>query len=416
MWGMRALRASAAVAALGSAAAAVVIVGGAAAAGVRFEAPAIVASDAVAASDGSYRFALDGGAVVPTAAEPDVVRNVPPTVHAVAEGAEEGGVGVIRATASDPGDGELSARIDWGDGTPEQAASIAQLAAGVRHGYGDDGDYPVVVTITDDDGGAGAHAVAMPIGNADPTLRLEVSDSVAFPGGRHAVIASGDVARVAAHAADPGSDDLILTWSNGLGRTFLHDGAAPDAPLSATGVAPVSAVGSTELRFDEPGIGRVRAAVADDDGGSADASATVLVTGTEVDPRSRSRWIQELTDARAGGVAGAAAGAYLEVVAAASGLFSESQPVATAAEAVAVLSPRVDDARIQARAELLTAWLQFASGAVSWDADVSTGPGAPREFGQLVSEAEAAIASPSTSDQVLRDIRADLSRVSNPGG
>ncbi len=344
-----------------------------------------------------------------------VVRNVPPAVEAVAEGADEGGVGRVRATVSDPGTDTLSAQIDWGDGSPVQPVSLAQLAAGVDHGYGDDGDFPVVVTVTDDDGGVGAHAVAMRIANVAPTVQLAVAGTATLPAGAFAVLAPGETVAASARATDPGSDDLVLTWSNGLGRTFLRDGATPDAPLSPFGGVPVRAAAGTEQTFVSSGAGTLRAVMTDDDGGTADASIGVLVTGTDAEVRSRSRWIHEFAGIARAEAPDATVAAYLDVVEAASTVFSEGQPVASAAEALVVLSPRVDEPRAQARAELLCAWLQFAGGAVPWDAAITTASGDAAPLAQLLARAERAIADPATSDDVLRETAADLSRVSSPG-
>lgn len=342
-----------------------------------------------------------------------VVRNVPPSVTAVAGGADEGGVGTVRATVTDPGADTLSAQIEWGDGTAPQPVTIAQLEAGVDHAYGDDGDYPVTVTVTDDDGGVGAHAVALRIANLAPAVELRVAGEAVLPGGAFAVLAPGGKAAATARATDAGSDDLVVTWSNGLGRTFLREGGTRDAPLSPAGAA-VSATAGTEVQAIGPGIVLLGARVADDDGGVTDVSVRVLVTGTDAVTRSRSRWIQELSGAVSSDLTPAAGGAYLAVADAASSVFSEIHPVTTPGEATAMLSPRDDDPRTQARAELLCAWLAFASGAVSWDSPVSTGPGASVSFAALVTEAEAAISAPATSDARLRDLGADLSRVSSP--
>jgi hypothetical protein len=344
-----------------------------------------------------------------------VVRNVPPSVQAVAVGADEGGVGRVRATVSDPGADAMTAQVDWGDGSRAQPVAIEQLAAGVEHGYGDDGDFPVVVTVTDDDGGVGAHAVAMRIANVAPTVELAVAGTATLPAGSFAVLAPGDTVAASARATDPGSDDLVLTWSNGLGRTFLRDGGTADAPLSPFGAVPVRAAAGTEQTYVQSGVGTLRAVMTDDDGAAADASVGVLVTGTETEVRSRSRWIHEFAGMALAEAPDATVAAYLDVVEAASTVFSEGQPVTSAAEALVVLSPRVDEPRTQARAELLCAWLQFAGGAVRWDAAITTASGNEVPLAQLLAGAERAIADPATSDGVLRGTVADLSRVSSPG-
>ena len=102
---------------------------------------------------------------------------------------------------------------------------------------------------------------------------------------------------------------------------------------------------------------------------------------------------------------------YLEVVNAASSVFSEAVPLAGAADAHEVLSPTGGDRRARATSELLQAWLHFASGAVAHDAVVPLGGGASIDFLDLMFEAEAAILNPASTDQQLHDVEGRLSRV-----
>lgn len=401
---------------------AAVIAAGAAGAGLLQSAAFASASAPPAVSDHRPAAASDGSSRPPAtdrlAAEEDTASDgiaaviAPPGVTAVTIGSHEGGVGSVRASVIDLGAGALSAQIEWGDGTPAQPISIDQLAAGVDHAYGDDGDYPVVVTVTDGDGAVGAHAVAMRIANVDPAVTLTAQDATTLPGGERAVVRAGRATAFMARAVDPGSDDLVFTWSNGRGRTFLRDASGHDAPLSPAGVVPVSAETRTEVPTVQPGVESLQVTVADDDGGQTSATVRVLVTGTDAATRSRSLWIQQLSGVDATGLGPDTAEAYLDVVESASAVFSGG--VATATDAVAVLSPRADDPAAQARAELLCAWLQFASGAVSWDSAVTAADDGST-FARLITAAETAIASRATTDAVLREISADLSRVSNPG-
>ena len=71
------------------------------------------------------------------------VLNVPPTVTAQGDNINEAGVATVRATFFDPGTQDThTASILWGDGSPGQLVSVAALAAGVTHVYGDNGAYP----------------------------------------------------------------------------------------------------------------------------------------------------------------------------------------------------------------------------------------------------------------------------------
>lgn len=350
------------------------------------------------------------GAPAAAAAQDFVVANVRPTVDVVAVPAPEGAVGRVSATVVDPGDARLKARIDWGDGRSEKV-SIRQLAAGLAHAYGDDGSYTVTVTVADGDGGVGAHAVPLDIASIDPVVALSVDHSLAFPGGEFVVVAAGGSAVARARASDAGSDDLSFSWSDGTSSTFYSDGAAPDPPASPGGRRGAAASASAEPTFATPGLSAVRLTVADDDEGSTDAAAAVLVTGTADRVYGPAWWLHELSGRGDAQLDPAITAAYLDVIAAGSEVFSEQVPLLTARDARAALLPPQDDVRAQARATLLWAWLQFASGAVGSEAHVTRGDGSSVRVRGLLAESEATIASAATGDEQLRAVIADLSRV-----
>jgi hypothetical protein len=106
----------------------------------------------------------------------------------------------------------------------------------------------------------------------------------------------------------------------------------------------------------------------------------------------------------------ATAEGYLEIVNAVSSVFSETYAVNTMADVHAVLSPVGQDRRVHARAELMAAWLQFASGAVDWDATIQLN-GGPVAFLQLMSTAEAVINNPASTNAELHAVELDLQRL-----
>ncbi|MHC2999151.1 hypothetical protein OB08_08085 [Microbacterium sp. HJ5] len=339
-----------------------------------------------------------------------VVRNVPPAVEVVPLPSDEGGIGRIRATVTDPGDDTLAAQIDWGDGGAPQAVTIAELAAGVDHAYGDDGAFPVTVTVTDDDGGVGAHAVALEMTNVAPAVTLEVGGVREFPGGVFAVVPAGGTLRASATATDPGSDDLVFAWSGG--KEFLAPvvRGSVDPPLSPSGTSPVRASHEAVQVFTEPGVDILRVAVRDDDGGTTDAAVRVIVTAAASSPAGTAWWVHELAGTGRSELSPALVARYLDTVQAVSQVFSESTPAATPADAIAVLAARDDDARAAARAELLCAWLAFAGGSVAPDAVITRSSGAEVAFLDLMADAEASVDSALTSDGKLAEIADDLSR------
>jgi hypothetical protein len=105
------------------------------------------------------------------------VDNVAPTVDAGDDqsGVDEGAlVQLDPATFTDPGllDTHVST-VGWGDGTTETGAVSEANGSGTvacSHRYGDNGEYGVTVTVTDDDGGAGSSGFQITVNNVAPTV------------------------------------------------------------------------------------------------------------------------------------------------------------------------------------------------------------------------------------------------------
>ncbi|WP_127819580.1 M23 family metallopeptidase [Microbacterium sp. CPCC 204701] len=338
------------------------------------------------------------------------VLNVPPAVSVVATPADEGTPATLRATVADPGADTFAAEIDWGDGGPAEAVTIPQLALGVDHVYGDDATYAVAVTVTDDDGGVGVGSVPLEVRNVIPEAELMLPGVVSFPGGDFSVIEAGAEIEAGAVARDEGSDDLAFTWSTGAETTVYNDGSLPDPPLSPSGTFPFEASDAVAAGFADAGVGYVSVTVADDDGGTTDASAGVIATGTADAARGQGWWMHQFSGAGQPHADPPVSAAYLGIVAAVSGVFDETYAAGTPAEAASLLTPSHDGGEDRAVAELLTAWLHFAGGAVSWDAEITV-DGMPIAFLELMEDAEQAISSPTTTDVELRRLARDLAAV-----
>lgn len=338
------------------------------------------------------------------------VLNVPPTVAVIATPADEGAPASVRATVTDPGADTFAAEIDWGDGGPAQPVSIPQLALGVDHVYGDDGSYAVAVTVTDDDGGVGVGGVPLDVWNVIPEVELALRGVVAFPGGDFSVVDAGGEVEAAAVARDEGSDDLDFTWSTGRQSTAYNDGALADPPLSPSGAFPFEASDAVTAGFGDAGVGFVSVTVADDDGGTTDASAGVIAIGTAEATFGQGWWMHQFSGGGQPHVDPPVSAGYLDVVSAVSGVFDETYAAGTPAGAASLLTPPHDGWQDRAVAELLTAWLHFASGAVPWDAEITL-DGVSLPFLELMEDAEQAITSPTTTDDELRRVVQDLAAV-----
>jgi murein DD-endopeptidase MepM/ murein hydrolase activator NlpD len=340
------------------------------------------------------------------------VLNVPPTVTAQGDNINEGGAATVRATFFDPGTLDThTASILWGDGSPGQLVSVAALAAGVVHVYGDNGAYPVTVTVTDDDGGSGADVVMVNVANLAPTVTVDVSGAITFPGGDYQIVEAGSALPSSATGSDAGSDDLTFTWSVGDVNVYFNDGIGPDPLPSPFGTFPFAAADSIDAVYAAPGVEALTVTLTDDDGGSDNDGGNVIVTGTASTTEGSGWWKHQYSGAGSPHIDAAVAAGYLEIVSAVSSVFSEHVVAATASDVLAILSPTAGDRRAQALAELMIAWLQFASGAVEHDDTVPLNGQDTIGYLDLMFQAEATIVNPAASDAQLHDVTLLLARV-----
>lgn len=339
------------------------------------------------------------------------VLNVAPTVFPVGDSIFEGSAATVSATFTDPGILDThTATIDWDDGTDPQAVTTAQLAAGVSHVYGDNGIYNALVSVTDDDGGVGTNTATVIVSNLDPTATLDTTGAITFPGGDYMVVGSGSELPASADGSDPGSDDLTFSWSTGDANTYFNNGISADPAKSPLGTFPFNASDSIDALYAAPGVETLSLVLSDDDGGSDNASAGVIVTGTADSSQGTGWWKHQYSGAGSPQIDAATLEGYLEIVNAVSSVFSETYAVTTTADVHTVLSPMGPDRRDHARAQLMAAWLQFASGAVAWDATIQLNNGTVG-FLPLMFTAEAAINNPATTDAELLAIELDLARL-----
>jgi hypothetical protein len=289
--------------------------------------------------------------------------------------------------------------------------TVAQLAVGISHVYGDNGTYSVLITVTDDDGGAGTHTATVTVANLAPTVSLDISDAVGFPGGNYLVVDSGTSLPSSAQGSDPGSDDLKFTWSTGNVKTYFNNGLSADLPKSPLGTFPFFASHSINALYSSVGVKNLSVVLTDDDGGSDSESANVIVTGNAEKTQGLGWWKHQYSGAGKPDINAATAQAYLEIVNAVSGVFSETTSVTTFADVHAVLSPKSGDRRARARSELMLAWLQFASGAVDSDDTISLKSGTS-DFLVLMTASEATIKNPASSSAELQAVEQNLAKVS----
>lgn len=340
------------------------------------------------------------------------VNNVAPTVTAIGDVLDEGLTASVSATFVDPGTLDThTATIDWGDGTPAEAITVFELAAGASHVYGDNGTFEVIVTVTDDDGGVGADTVDVVVGNVDPSLTLDDSDAVSFPGGDYVVVEAGGVVAWSADGTDPGSDDLTFTWSTGEANTYFNNGVGPDPFPSPGGTFPFAASDQANAAYAAPGVELLAVTLTDDDGGATDASVGVIVTGNADSTQGTGWWKHQFGGNGSPQLDPDLLDGYLAGVNAVSSVFSEDTSALTHDDVHELLAPSAGDRRAHAVSALMVAWLQFVSGAVDWNATIPVAEGESIEFLALMFESEETILDPSATDAELGEVERRLAKV-----
>ena len=340
------------------------------------------------------------------------VLNVDPTVVATGDSIDEAGTATVSATFSDPGTLDThTATIDWDDGSALEATTVVQLASGIEHVYGDNGTYDVTVTVTDDDGGSGSDTVPVTVGNVSPVLTLDPGDPVSFPGGDFQVVQPGESLPTSADGSDVGSDDLSFTWTTGEENTYYNDGIGPDASPSPFGTFPFYASDEIEAYYLEPGVELLAVTLTDDDGGTDETGGNVLVTGDAASTEGPGWWKHQYSSDGSQSLDAATAEAYRQIVNAVSVVFSEDVSAASLSEVHEILSPSGNDPKGRAVAQLMDAWLQFASGAVAWDATVPTNGGGTMPFLDVMFHAEEVILDANSTKADLKAVEQLLSKV-----
>jgi len=190
----------------------------------------------------------------------------------------EGSAIDFSATAEDPGADDLTFCWDTDDDHTEcrtypHDGTFPFIASdGGTHVWGDDATYDVVLTVTDDGGGSTTWTQPTLVGNVAPTPTLEL-DGLSYLEGSPVAASAG--------FADPGSDDVALTWEWGFGptetRTFLNDGTSPDPAESPWGTYPFSGTDAMSYTYADDGLFPLTLTACDDDEGCAAVTRAVYV-------------------------------------------------------------------------------------------------------------------------------------------
>jgi hypothetical protein len=109
------------------------------------------------------------------------------TSYSLPSTSDEGEVVTFKWEITDPGSDDIILDFDWGDGTTETVTFFNdgvgpdpypspggvfpfQVTADVDHIYGDNGDFTVTATVSDDDGGSASFSSDISVNNVDPII------------------------------------------------------------------------------------------------------------------------------------------------------------------------------------------------------------------------------------------------------
>ncbi len=142
----------------------------------------------------------------------------------------------------------------------------------ITHSHGDNGVYNLMLTVTDDDGGAATYTTTVTVSNVAPTIA---------PFGPFTVN-EGSPLTMDVTATDLGSDDLTYEWVFELGptttNTHFNDGTGPDPSQSPWGPYPFIVTDTVTQTYGDNGVYGLTVTVTDDDGASSVFSTIITVS------------------------------------------------------------------------------------------------------------------------------------------
>jgi len=294
---------------------------------------------------------------------------------------KEGATIAVTGSFQDPDSERWIASVDYGDGTGVHTLSLdSEKTFELRWVYGDDGDYTATVRIADESGVVGATDLLVHVKNQLPRLEnnlaLDLSSyrsladndrdaEAAGKVGKWYTATAGELSSFTISVEDPGSDDLKIRWSFGDEVTYFNQGDKADPFPSPLGTYPFQVTHTASVVFDKPGVRNVRVDVYDDDGGKTSMYFQVLVRGNERCRYSLGYWIQRFRNENNAELKGELR-AHLSILSAfVASSFGEFRPEVLNALEDFILNDM--DQNAHARAQLLTAWLNFTKGSVEWD-------------------------------------------------
>jgi PKD domain len=297
--------------------------------------------------------------------------NDPPTAEAGSGYVANEGTGItVDGTASTDPNPTDTLTYDWdldNNGTFETPGAKPTFIAG------DDGVFTIRLRVTDAAGATDVDTATVTVHNVAPTAAIDLSGAILVNGVPTILGLAGQPVAFTGLSTDPGSDDLTLTWDFGDGTpplvvVSLVNPPNPD-PDPSPSIQPRNVQNSQTHTFGDACVYSIKFTSADDDGGSAAATANVVIQGTAGsggDVRNAAYWKRQYGGQGKVDFDDATLECYLAIANYVSAFFSEQRDATTIANAFDVLT--VNNGSPQEKQfdqQLLAALLNFANGALS---------------------------------------------------
>lgn len=339
-----------------------------------------------------------------------------PTTATVAEGTDV----QVGGAFTDPSAGDShTVTIDWGWPKSTQTLSlpVGTFDFQADRAFGDEGTYPVKVTVTDDDGASTTATDTVHVTNVTPSASILPDGQTIVQGVPAYLSRAGANVGMNAKASDPGNDPLTLRWTYGDGAgssTVIPSGGSPADASEDPTYHPVSGKDPVTHSWATSCLYNVGFSATDADGASSAAATDSVVTGTSGMAWQAGHWKQQFDSAPSSEL-----DCDLAIVQRMSALFdgphsvvsSAPVPMSTVADAQAVLQPTSSSTRAHLEREILTLWLDYANGAFTYNQTVHPS-GSPATyqptFHALMGSAESAALNPSATDQRMQQLASYL--------
>jgi hypothetical protein len=182
----------------------------------------------------------------------------------------EGGQLLRSGSFTDAGGDDWTATVDYGDGSGEQPLTLSKqsMTFGLNHYFGDDGQYSVTVTISNDDGVVGTASFDVLVGNVAPTLTVLGSQTV----NAGATLNLTNIGRI----ADPGYGTETFTYTVNWGEGDVSTGSASIDQRGGPDLLTRASFDAVHT-YAQPGQYQIVVTTTDDNGGTDSKTIDVTV-------------------------------------------------------------------------------------------------------------------------------------------